>query len=1033
MKKISILLVVLILSATLITACSESNTDVSSGESVNESGDASLDTSANESSGSVKKDPPTYTGISVGANAQHSVISNGASYTSQPAASNDYPDSYTSELTDGVRISAASPSYSEEAASGYESSAGQTFVIDLGYESDKIFEFKVGYLATNEAGIGPVGNVTVYGSLDGKKFDRLGKGKAPTFENGKVEEIVITLENYIKARYIRFYITGTSHWLFLDELSVIADVENTSSGVDFVNAVNDAYNALGTVARPAGVKEIDYDLTKTSISKGAKYTVDAGVINKFKDTGKMLTDGKVSGYFEGETWVGFASDKDSTVVIDLGKTVDDISSVEASFYTNTAVKLYLPVAIKVAALDESKNKTELGILYANTMITSGNYCFVLPFNKTVSARYIEITLIATDSTMFLAEEFSVYAYREYDEDSFYPPLKLETNSGDWGSEGNDKYVNLVADTVQQIVSATDISKDVGANNTPVTSKVMTDGLYSPSTDIHNGRFFKFNGGGDRTIVFDLKHVSSVDKILASFTHQSDWGVHAPQTIQVSVTEDGKEWYEAGVMEKKGNNAAYLVKYELKLSKKVKARYVSLKFPVQTWAGIDEVEICGTTSTANAKSPASAGLKKATNFTNKRIEPSNKILNGAKDTCLLYHNTRTGYKVEDLIPYLAYVDENGKMQDTMFDSFLFLMMSQFPSGGYPYAKGVKTDWEWVLNDLFGDGKNIKALDEAVSIVKQELGLPENYKYKVILSLYYPSPEITNFGDVDGDGVSENLSKFEDTMKAIEWYLNLTEDTFNAQNFENIELVGYYWFHEAINSEDDMSLRVLNSTSDLVHKKGKDFCWIPYFASNGYNAWSEYGFDVAVMQPNYVFKLETPYSNVTNCAKLTAMYGMGVEMEICTDSLSNIQFFKKYMQYVAGGAEYGYMNDCIVMYYQEMFAFRDACKSGTLMGRMIYDATYHFIKGDLEYKPEAISGAVFEASKNTPLKGEFKFDTEKLREFKITGMPEHGAVTINNDGSFTFYPEKDFVGEVKFSFAYSEYLGWSDACEVTINVK
>ena len=122
MKKISILLVVLILSATLITACSESNTDVSSGESVNESGDASLDTSANESSGSVKKDPPTYTGISVGANAQHSVISNGASYTSQPAASNDYPDSYTSELTDGVRISAASPSYSEEAASGYEAS-----------------------------------------------------------------------------------------------------------------------------------------------------------------------------------------------------------------------------------------------------------------------------------------------------------------------------------------------------------------------------------------------------------------------------------------------------------------------------------------------------------------------------------------------------------------------------------------------------------------------------------------------------------------------------------------------------------------------------------------------------------------------------------------------------------------------------------------------------------------------------------------------------------------------------------------------
>ena len=1032
MKKISILLAILILATTLITACSEEPSDASDGSLI-ESEEVSAEESKNESSQATKQEPPTYTGISVSSDAQHTVISNGASYMSSPAASDTYPDSYTSEMTDGIRLPSDGPSYSDEAAAGFEASAGQSIVIDLGYECDKLFEFKVSYLATSQAGIGPVGNVTIYGSVDGKKFHRLGKGKAPAFEEGKLEEIVITLEEYAKARYIRFYITGTSHWLFLDELSVIADVEGSAGSVDFLNAVNEAYKTLGAVERPAGNKEIDYDLTKVLISKGAKYKTDAGVVDKFKDNGKMLTDGNLSGFFEGETWVGFKSDKDSSVVIDLGKTVDDISSVEASFYTNTAVKIYLPVAIKVAALDENKNRTELGILYASTVITNGSYCFVLPFVKAISARYIEITMVATESNMFLAEEFCVYAYREHDESSFYPPLELDTNCKDWGSEGTDKYTNLVANTTQQIVSATEISKEAGANNTPVTSKIMTDGLYSPTTDIHNGRFFKFNGGGDRTIVFDLTKVSSVDKILASFTHQSDWGVHAPQTIQVSVTEDGKTWYEAGIMEKQGNNQAYLVKYELKLSKKIKARYVSLQFPIQTWAGIDEIEIWGTTSTSGAKSPASAGLNKVTNFANKRIEPSDKILNGAKDTCLLYHNNREGYKVEDLIPYLAYVDENGNMKDTMFDSFLFLMMSTFPSGGYPYANGVMSDWEWALNDLFGDGKNIKALDEAVAIVKEELGLPEDYKYKVILSLYYPSPEITKFGDVDGDGVSENLSKYEDTMKAIEWYLNLTDDTFNAQNFQNIELVGYYWFHEAINSEDDMSLNVLNATSDLVHKKGKDFCWIPYFASNGYNAWSEYGFDVAVMQPNYVFKLETPYSNVTNCAKLTAMYGMGVEMEICSDSLTNIQFFKKYMQYVAGGAEYGYMNDCIVMYYQEIFAFRDACNSETIMGRMIYDATYHFIKGDLEYKPAAISNTVLETEKNTPVGAEFTFETEKLREFQILEMPENGTVTINNDGSFTYYPEKDFSGEVKFSFIYSEYLGWSDACEVVINVK
>lgn len=1030
MKKLSLFLAMLIFLSATISACGDGATDESSSDvSLEETSSVSGD----ESSKPSKKESPVITGVAVNDDSKSTVISTGASYTSQPEANATYPDSYHSELTDGIRISEESPSYSDEASSGYEASSGQIFIIDLGYECDKIYEFRVGYLCTNSAGIGPMSNLTVYASLDGKDWERVGRGSAPAYEQDKVKETVVTLKEYVKARYVRFYITGTSHWLFFDELSVVADVEDTNGSVDYLSAVNEAYKLYGAVARPQGENEIRYDFNKTLISKGAGYKVTASKVDKFKDNGKMLTDGKFSGFFEGETWVGIGADKDSTVLVDLGKTVDDIALVEASFYTNSAVRLYLPVAIKVAALDENKNRTELGILYANTKISNGNYCFSLPFSKTISARYIEFTMVATESTMFLAEEFGVYAYREENEDSFYPAISLEKNSKDWGSAGTNNYVNLVANTTQQIVSATEISKEIGANNTPVTSNIMTDGKYSPSTDIHNGRFFKFNGGGDRTIIFDLQHVSSVDKILASFTHQSDWGVHAPQTIQVSLTADGETWYEAGVMEKKGNNSAYLVKYELKLAKKVKARYVSLRFVMQTWAGIDEVEIYGTTSTAGASSPSAAGLKKATNFTNKRIEPSKDILKGAKDTCLLYHNTRTGYKVEDLIPYLAYVDADGKMQDTMFDSFLFLMMSQFPSGGYPYSNGIKSDWEWVLNDLFGDGKNIKALDEAVAIVKKELGLADDYKYKVILSLYYPSPEITSFGDVDGDGVSENLSKYEDAMKAIEWYINLTDDTFKAQNFQNIELAGYYWFHETINPEDSMSLKVLNATADIVHKKGVDFCWIPYYSSNGYNSWSDYGFDVAVMQPNYVFKLETPYSNVTNCAKLTAMYGMGVEMEICQDSLSNVQFFKKYMQYVAGGHEYGYMNDCIVMYYQEMFAFRDACNSDSVMGRMIYDATYHFIKGDLKYKPDVISVTNIEASKNTPVEVDLKLDSEKLREFKINEMPEHGTVTFNNDGSFVFYPEKDFVGEVKFSFVYNEYLGWSDPCEIVINVK
>ena len=269
--------------------------------------------------------------------------------------------------------------------------------------------------------------------------------------------------------------------------------------------------------------------------------------------------------------------------------------------------------------------------------------------------------------------------------------------------------------------------------------------------------------------------------------------------------------------------------------------------------------------------------------------------------------------------------------------------------------------------------------------------------------------------------------------MEWYIKLIRDTFDAQNFQNIELVGYYWFHEAIESEDYDSVELLNEVADLVHKQKCDFFWIPYFTANGYDAWAEYGFDVAVMQPNYVFELETPYSNVTNCANLTKLYGMGIEMEVCSDAINNLNYFKKYMQYVAGGVEYGYMTDCIVMYYQGVTDFRDACNSQSKMGRMVYDATYHFIKEDLQYKPDAIDKISITATKDTPCNGKIEFTNDNLRMLSIDEMPEHGTVTLNADGSFTYYPEKGFTGEVTFTYIYSEYLGWSDPCEVTITVQ
>jgi len=1022
MKRISFLLSLLMVFSLLVTACSD----------VGEDSDVS-GISETSSTSNVSENQNDFTDIDVNKGPFKTVVSNGAAYTTTINADSNYPDTYSTELTDGIRSSSEIVNYTDESLSGYlAKEKSLEVVVDLGFECDKLYGFKVGYLATSTAGISAPTIIKVQVSLDNSEWKDVGELEKPIYIENAVQEASLFVDECVSARYVRFYLEGSAAWLFLDEVIVIANVDSTEQEVQYLDAVNSAYQQLGTVVRPDSGNDINRELSKVLISKGAKYTTDGEQIENFKDNGKKLTDGNLSGYYQGETWVGFEGGRDVTVTIDLGKTVDDIAAVEASFFANTSVKLYMPVAIKVCAISADDERTELGILYGSAMLSNGNYKYSLPLAKTVSARYIEFTMVSTESKMYLVEEFAVYAYREYEYDSLYPPVKLTNDSTDWGSDATDEYTNLIAGKTQQIVAMNQPEKDFYKNNTPVTSGLLTDGKKSADIDIHNGKFFKFNQGRGRIIVYDLEHISAVDKFAIRFTHIPSWGVVAPTNVQIGVSIDGIDWYEVGNANRPSTDNDGVYQCVLQLSNKVKARYVLFSFNMSSsWVGCDEIEVYGTKSISGASEFTVYPEKNL--LSGGRIAPSEDILGGSKDVCLLYIGDEQRYTVDDLMPYLAYLDENGEIKDTMFDSFLFLFNGQFPSGGYSYKEGKLSGWEWSLNDVFADGRNLKALEVGAGRVKEALGLDDDFKYKVSLSLYYPTPLLAGFGDIDGDGTIDSLDTLEKRIKAVNKYIDMLEQAFNEQDFKNIELVGYYWFHETIESADGESVQLLNAISDYVHTKGKDFFWIPYFRSNGYDKWAEYGFDCAVMQPNYVFNLDTPYSNVVNCAQLTAMYGMGVEMEICSQALWDINYFKKYMQYIAGGVEFGYMDDCIVMYYQTVFDFRDACNSGTIMGRMVYDSTYHFIKGDLKYKPDAIENIYATVDKNTPYNGSIKIDNDKLCQLEIYTAPKHGSVSLNNDGTFVFYPEKDYSGDVTFSFVYSEYLGWSDPCEVTITVK
>ena len=103
---------------------------------------------------------------------------------------------------------------------------------------------------------------------------------------------------------------------------------------------------------------------------------------------------------------------------------------------------------------------------------------------------------------------------------------------------------------------------------------------------------------------------------------------------------------------------------------------------------------------------------------------------------------------------------------------------------------------------------------------------------------------------------------------------------------------------------------------------------------------------IREAGFAVSVTKVFGQDENNEKYTKHYGMGVEMEIDNACLSDRLFYKKYMEYIALGAETGYMTDTVNMYYQSIGIFGEAARSASYMARSVYDVTYHYIKGDLK---------------------------------------------------------------------------------------
>ncbi|MDQ1913524.1 DUF4855 domain-containing protein [Paenibacillus sp. GD4] len=497
-----------------------------------------------------------------------------------------------------------------------------------------------------------------------------------------------------------------------------------------------------------------------------------------------------------------------------------------------------------------------------------------------------------------------------------------------------------------------------------TGAQLTDGVFGGtvfSDKAYVGRLWQ----GSREVTIDLGETASVNEIRVSVLQDNPVGIFFPDENSYSISVNGTAWKELGTVK---NSLPSTEKGPVKQiyersSVDTQARYVKVNLPVESWLFIDEIEVIGTKDASGKQLiPAPRGPKPESGYP---LQGSAQA-GGIKHEVLIFTGEWQyqpadwiSFTKDDFKPYVSYVDTDMKRKDFMFDGFLFMPYAPLPDGAnYGPTAGKPTNkghFEKLLDRLFRDDYELGALNEAVKEAKADLP-DRNYEAKVVIPIPYPRVDQSDFGDVDGDGVSENLKvaevgeaeAYKNRLKVVKWYIDEVYKRWNAKGFSDLQLVSFYWYNEFVARQlSDMEDELLQATSEYVHSKGAKFQWIPYYFARGWEDWKKNGFDAALMQPNYMFHSNAGTDRVDSIAKAALENGMGVEIEMSDAVLTDEAMRNRYYTYLDKGKEYHYMQQSFSAFYQQVKTLWRAARSENPVQREVYDRTYEYIKGT--YKP------------------------------------------------------------------------------------
>lgn len=350
--------------------------------------------------------------------------------------------------------------------------------------------------------------------------------------------------------------------------------------------------------------------------------------------------------------------------------------------------------------------------------------------------------------------------------------------------------------------------------------------------------------------------------------------------------------------------------------------------------------------------------------------------------LLYGNAENPWTVDHLKYYVAHFDAAGKPDDWLYDSFLFLNTKA--GSGRDFCADVnlgttmsgegdffavcspqpanEKDWNELLEFYFGQSGALATLDGAVDYCLKNIGRPYGPRRNVCLMLPYSHVTQTAFGSLTPGGASldfsvdrQNLQKATHArLDAERWIVDEIDRRWRSQSFRHIHLLGVYWMFETMyrawNVDDHWLIKELRKH---IHAHGLKFIWIPFWSS--YNVhlldnYQDYYFDVAFLQPNYMFYREG--RSLQQAAQAARQRKVGIELEYYLELNEPIKIVgerhTRFRDYLNGGVVYRYMNEAACTHFQGIGSLERMFHDEGPVEREFYEDIYHFVKGDYQLK-------------------------------------------------------------------------------------